>query len=120
VLALLTAAAIVTGAAAVLPITHTAPLQVFAADAPPSTTTTPPSPTTTAATDSDAGNKVWVCRVLVEGNNAPRLAPGLNPQHVAVNSDVARDAMSPDHPSYIVPSNNVVCTVDGKQQPSNG
>lgn len=115
VLVLLTAAAVVTAAAAMLPITSTAPLQVFDAAGP--ATTTPPPSTTAPTTPPDPGDgteKVWVCVILVEGVNAPRLKPGLNPLHVAVTSQEARDALSPDHLSYVVPTNDVRCAVDGK------
>jgi hypothetical protein len=120
-LALLTAAGVATGAAAVVPIGESAPLQVVELDGTVPTVV----PTTTQPPADDPGDddgdehdgddkKVWVCVVLVRKDGIHLLKPGKNPVHVSVNSHDARDAASADHPSYVVDDGAVQCRVDGK------
>jgi hypothetical protein len=124
VVAALTATGVATGAAAVLPLGTSAPIQVVDVDAPrPTTVPTTTTATTTTPPDDGQGHgdkKVWVCVVLVHQDGSVRLKPGKNPIDVAVTSRDARDAASPDHPSYVVENGSVVCRVDGKAQTTTG
>jgi hypothetical protein len=104
VLVLLTAVSITAGAAAVLPIERSAPLQVIDADAPSPAPPPEPSP--------PPSHKVWVCVVLVH-HDTWQLKPGRNPIEVASVSQIARDGADPDHPSYLVSAGDERCALPG-------
>ena len=107
-LALLSALSATVGAAAVLPTSGSAPLQVVdhVADAPGPTTTRPSEPTV-----ARSPTKIWVCVILVDRDGNWRLKPGKNPLHVSENAQDALDAKSPHHPSYVVDRDEVGCEV---------
>lgn len=118
-LVLLTALSVTAGAAAVLHIDDTAPLQVIELDVtvprPTTTTTTEaPEPTPTDPPPPEHGRgaeKIWVCVILQDKDGNPRLKEGKNPIHVSVNAQDALDGRSPHHLSYVVPSGDVECVL---------